>query len=141
MGSSFINFRAHGFWSSDDHIEDLAREVATVICADEAKEEWLSELASHWQLQSSGAFSGWVHLRLDEFLASEERRKKLRVLVQSVTDRYQADHVVHRTGFLMLRLLDGELTTDASSPLDYMVGRGPIQPPQTTTGSCAPDRV
>src|SRR5687768_6261953 len=135
MGSSFINFRGRGFWSTDDYIEDLASEVAAAINAAADGEEWLSQLASHWQLQSSGDFSGWIHLRLDEFLTSEERSKRLRALIQSVVGRYLLEHVVHRTGALMLRLLDGALTTDASSPLDYLIERRPIQPPQRNAGS------
>lgn len=134
MGSSFTNFRGHGFWSRDDYIEDLAREVAAAVNADESKEEWLSQLASHWQLQSSGAFSGWVHLRLDEFLVSEERRKRLCAVVESVMDAHPSEHPTHRTGALMRRLLHGEMTTDASSPLGYMVGRRPSRASQTTMG-------
>ena len=140
MGSSFINFREHGFWSRDDYIEDLAHEVAAAVSAGESKEEWLSQLSSHWELQSSGAFSGWIHLRLDEFLVSEERRKKLGAVVQSVMERHSSEHPTHRTAALMLRLLDGELTTDASSPLDYMVGRKPIQS-ITDNDRAAPGRV
>ncbi len=140
MGSSFINFRGRGFWSRDDYIEDLAREVAAAVSADESKEEWLSQLAAHWQLQSSGAFSGWVHLRLDEFLVPEEKRKKLYSVVQSVMERHPSEHATHRTAALLMRLLDGELTTDASSPLDYMVGRRPIQS-ITDNDRAAPGRV
>jgi len=34
---------------------------------------------------------------------------------------FPPNHVLNKTGELFVRLLKGELTTDASSPLDYMV--------------------
>ena len=125
MGSSFIKYRDHGFWSHDTFVEDLAREVATVIDGLPKAEAWLAELGAHWRLQASGDFSGWIHLKLDDFLVSEERRKSLRNIVRSVAGRHAAEDPIHQTGVFVVRLLDGELATDATSPLDYMVGRRP----------------
>lgn len=123
MGSSFIEYRGHGFWSSDSFIESLAGEVAKAIERQPKKEDWQANLSAHWKLQSSGAFGGWVHLNLDEFLTGEEHREKLRAVVQAVVSLHASDDPIHQTGILLLRLLDGELTTEASSPLDYMVER------------------
>lgn len=124
MGSSFIEYRGFGFWSSDPLIERLASEVAIAIENQGKEEEWQSDLAAHWKLQASGEFHGWVHLNLDEFLTREERRKQLRDVLQTVVDQHLAgDDPIRETGVFLLRLLDGKLTTDASSPLDYMVGR------------------
>jgi hypothetical protein len=123
MGSSFIKYHDHGFWSHDTFIEDLAREVAAVIDGLSQKEDWLAELGAHWRLQASGTFGGWIHLKLDDFLVSEERKRALRDIVRSVADRHTPEDPIHQTGVFVVRLLDGEITTDAASPLDYMVGR------------------
>lgn len=121
MGSSFIKYRGYGFWSFDRFIERLAGEVAEAI-SKPTIEDWRTELAAHWKLQAAGNFRGWVHLNLDEFLTAEERREELRRVVQAVVDQHPpGDDPIRQTGALLLQLIDGELTTDASSPLDYMV--------------------
>ena len=125
MGSSYTEYRGHGFWSRDDYIEQVAGEVAAMIEGLPKKEQWLVDLAAHWKLQASGVFSGWVHLKVHEFASTEERRNAIRDLVRSVADRRSEDDRFSRTALLLLRLLDGQLTTDASSPLDYMVEKIP----------------
>lgn len=122
MGSSFIKYRGYGFWSADCFVERLAKESADVMEKRTNKETWQSDLASHWRLQASGAFGGWVHLNLDEFLIGEDRRDLLRDIVQGVIKDYPEDDPVRLTGNLLLSLLDGKLTTNAASPRDYMVG-------------------
>jgi hypothetical protein len=123
MGSSFIKYRDCGFWSVDRFIERLACEVAEAI-AKPMIEDWRAELAAHWKLQATGNFDGWVHLNLDEFLTGEERREQLRKVVQTVVGQHpRRDDPIRQTGVLLLQLLDGNLTTDASSPLDYMVDK------------------
>jgi hypothetical protein len=121
MGSSFIKYRDYGFWSFDRFIERLADEVAEAI-AKPTVEDWRTELAAHWKRQATGNFGGWVHLNLDEFVTGEERREQLRKVVQTVVDQHPpGDDPIRQTGVLLLQLLDGNLMTDASSPLDYMV--------------------
>jgi len=123
MGSSFIEYRGYGFWSHDPFIERFAAETAGVIESQVEKQEWEIDLSAHWILQASGVFGGCIHLKLDDFLVSEERRRKLRQIAQSVTEQHAPDDPIHQTGILLLRLLDGQLKTDSSSPLGYMVGR------------------
>ncbi|HSY90796.1 MAG TPA: hypothetical protein VK812_05455 [Candidatus Binatus sp.] len=124
MGSSFIEYRDYGFWSFDRFIECLAREVAEDIVKREKLEDWEVKLVAHWRLQASGGFMGCVHLKLDEFLTEEERRQQLRKVVQTVVDQHPpGDDPIRQTGVLLLQLLDGNLMTDASSPLDYMVDK------------------
>ena len=126
MGSSFIEYRGFGFWSFDPFIERLAGEVAAAIENQKQKEEeeWQAELAAHWKVQASGGLHGWVHLNLDGFLTGEDRRKQICDVVQALMEeRPTPDDPIHETGVLLLRLLDGKLTTDAASPLEYMVGR------------------
>lgn len=123
MGSSFVEYRGYGFWSSDAFIEQLARKVATAIEERTDKEAWQADLAAHWKAQGSESFNGWIHLNLDEFLTGEEKRTQIRKLVQSVTKEFAEHDPVRQTGVLLVKLLDGELKTNAASPLDYMVGR------------------
>ena len=123
MGSSYTDYHGYGFWSRDYFIEQLAGDVAAVIENLPTKDQWLVDLAAHWKLQASGIFGGWVHLKLDDFLSNDERRSTLRALIRVVTERRDRDDLVCQTGVLLLRLLDGSLTTDAASPLDYMVGQ------------------
>ncbi|CAN5822960.1 hypothetical protein BH09VER1_BH09VER1_41440 [soil metagenome] len=121
MGSSYTKYRGHGFWSYDDFLERLVGDVAAMIRERPKPEQWLADLASHWELQSSGNFSGWIHLQFDEFLLSEKNRIEVRDLIQKATEQRKEDDPAARTGVLLVRLLDGQLTTDESSPLGYMV--------------------
>ena len=122
MSTSFIEYRGFGFWSNDSFTELLIGETASAIVAQTDPAPWLGELAAHWTLQASGPFRAWMHLELDDFLNSEERRIKLRDIVQDVADKHPKSDPIHQTGILLLRLLDGQIIWDASSPLDYMVG-------------------
>lgn len=80
-------------------------------------------LAAHRELHAAAHFGGCIHLKLDDFLPAEERRLVLRGLILKLIERKHAEDQVGGTGVLLRRLLDGELKTDASSPLDYMVAR------------------
>jgi hypothetical protein len=121
MGSSFAEYRGFGFWSRDRLLQRIAGELADIIDAQSPREDWLSELSLHWKQQASGNFNGWIHLELDDFLTTEERRLQVLAFVQQVTERYPVVHSIHRTGILLIRLIRGELKTNAASPLDYMI--------------------
>jgi len=119
MGSSFIQYRGFGFWSYDPFIERFAGELATAIEKQNHIEDWEKGLVEHWKFQATG-ISGFVHLQIDEFIM-EERRIGFMKIVQEVIDSHPSEDPIHQTGLFLLRLLDGQLKTDASSPLDYMV--------------------
>jgi hypothetical protein len=110
MGSSFVEYRGRGFWSRDDYLEDVLALLAHAV-GDSPSEAWWSDLRDHWRLQSSGYFNGWIHPKLDEYLINDERRTE----VLSLTEEAE------QTLKLLKALLMGELSTDASSSLDYMV--------------------
>ncbi|MGA9669310.1 MAG: hypothetical protein WBQ94_08885, partial [Terracidiphilus sp.] len=120
MSSSFIRYRGYGFWSDDRFAESLADEVALSISARHEGESWLAELGAHWKLQASGPFRGWMDLLLDDFLTTDERRKELCRIVREVANQHAIEDPIHETGALLGRLLDGEISWTASSPLDYM---------------------
>jgi hypothetical protein len=127
MGTSFTEYHGYGFWSRDSFWEKLAGEVVRAIKNQPSSEEWLIELASHWDLQSRVGFNGWVHLKLDEFLTTDTRTQTIRALVQQVSDGHSSTDAIHKTARLVLQLIDGQLKTDASSPLDYMVDETRVQ--------------
>ena len=66
MSSSFVEYRGRGFWSWDGYLEHVLALLADRI-GSSPKQEWLVQLRDHWSTQSSGAFSGWIHPKLDEF--------------------------------------------------------------------------
>ena len=85
------------------------------------EESWLNDLRDHWQSQASGVFGGWIHPQLDEYITSEERLKVILKLIDGVLSRPGVPEEAGKTAELMRSLLVGQITTDASSPLDYMV--------------------
>jgi hypothetical protein len=121
VGSSFTEFKGYGFWSRDHFLEEWLRELAAECRKHAPSLPWLEVACEHWELQAIGIFNGWVHANLDEFLTDAERVSLITSISERVRDRFPSDHPLHRTGDLFVRLLKGELTTDESSPLDYMV--------------------
>jgi len=121
VGSSFTEFKDYGFWSRDHFLEVWLGELAAECRKHVSPQPWLAEACEHWELQATGIFSGWVHAKLDEFLTSEERVSFFISISERVRDRFPPDHPLNQTGDLFVRLLKGELTTDAASPLNYMV--------------------
>jgi hypothetical protein len=121
VGSSFTEFKGYGFWSRDQFIEEWLRHLAAECRKQIPLEPWLVAACEHWELQATGIFSGWVHGNLDEFLTDAERVSLIMSVSERVKNNFPLDHVLNKTGDLFVRLLKGELLTDASSPLDYMV--------------------
>jgi hypothetical protein len=112
--------RGRGFWSWDGYLEHVLILLANTI-GQSPGEPWLSELRDHWRSQASGAFSAWIHPKLDQYVASEERRKVVLALVEGVISQPGLTREAEETARLLKSLLLEEITTDASSPLGYMV--------------------
>jgi len=121
MSSSFVEYRGHGFWSRDLFLEPVLALLAERI-GDSANQDWLKDLRDHWRNQSSGDFRGWIHPNLDEFITSEDRREAILRLLNIITSQPDVTSEVRETANLFAALLRDEIKTDASSPLDYMVG-------------------
>ena len=129
MSTSFVEYQGRGFWSWDGYLEHVLSLLADRI-GEGAGEEWLADLKEHWRNQSSGVFRGWIHPKLDEFLTSVQRRERVLTLLDDITSQHDLPREALETANLMQRLLRGELNTDASSPLDYMVsGTHPYKSP------------
>jgi hypothetical protein len=120
MSTSFVEYRGRGFWSLDDYLEHVLALLADRI-GESPNEKWLADLRDHWRTQSSGDFRGWIHPKLDEFLASDDRRDAVLGLLDDITSQPDLSREARETAKLLDSLLRGQMTTDASSPLDYMV--------------------
>ena len=120
MGTSFVAYKTHGFWSWDGYLEHLLFLLAEAI-GPQPEEPWLNEVRDHWREQASGVFTAWIHPRLNEFVTSEERRNVILGLIEVVISSPGVTAEVNGTAELMRRLLLGEMTTDESSPLNYMI--------------------
>jgi hypothetical protein len=88
---------------------------------DSPKQEWLEDLCDHFRGQSSGAFQGWIHPNLDEFITNNERRDAVLALLDDIVSQSDLPREARDTAKLLEALLRGQLITDASRPLDYMV--------------------
>ncbi|NTU83188.1 MAG: hypothetical protein HGA45_28090, partial [Chloroflexales bacterium] len=99
MGTSFVEYHTKGFWLSDSLLEVWLYLLARVIGDTLGPEPWLSELQRHWDEQSCGVGNGCVWAELDSF---------------APTDEHAADDL-RRVGQFFLRLLRGELITDAAT--------------------------
>ena len=120
MSTSYVEFRGKGFWSWDGYLEDVLGLLAEAAITDD-EPKWLTMARRHWLTQASGVFSGWIHPQLDELLATEDRQQLFLELIQTVSRRDDLTPEARATLQLLIALLRGELSTDASSPLDYMV--------------------
>ncbi|HEY7547236.1 MAG TPA: hypothetical protein VID27_20245, partial [Blastocatellia bacterium] len=118
---SFTEFKGRGFWSRDDFLEEWLRQLAAECRKQTSIHQWLVAACEHWGLQATGTFNGWIHANLDEFLVDAERLSLIISISESLKNMFPANHHMNKTGDLFIRLLKVELTTDASSPLDYMV--------------------
>jgi len=120
MGTSFVEYRRHGFWSWDGYLEHTLFLLAEAI-GESPQETWLSDVRDHWRQQASGIFTGWIHPDLDEYLTSEDRRNAILKLIDAVHSSAEVTPEVKATVEFLRRLIIGEISTDAASPLDYMV--------------------
>jgi hypothetical protein len=124
MSTSFIEYRGKGFWSFDGYLEHALALLADTI--DERNSPpWLVAARQHWTQQASGVFRAWIHPQFDEFLTTEERQQVFLRLAEAVLGRDDLTPEAEETMRLVVRLIRGEIQTDASSPLDYMVQGNP----------------
>lgn len=120
MSTSFVEYHGRGFWSWDGYLEHVLALLADRI-GSSTEQEWLAELRDHWRTQSLGGFRGWINPRLDEFVTCEERMERVLALLEGIISQLGVTSEVEQTARLLQALLRGQLNTDASSPLDYMV--------------------
>jgi hypothetical protein len=66
-------------------------------------------------------FAGWIHPQLDELLLTDARRQVFLQLADAASQRDDLTAEAAATLKLLVALVRGDLSTDASSPMDYMV--------------------
>jgi len=120
MSTSFVGYRGRGFWSWDGYLEHVLFLLADRI-GESPDEKWQADLRDHWRTQLSGEFRGWIHPNLDEFLTSDARRNTVLTLLIGLTSQPDLPREAQETVKLLELLLRGQLKTDETSPLDYMV--------------------
>ncbi|MBL8755625.1 MAG: hypothetical protein JNK15_20185 [Planctomycetes bacterium] len=118
MASSFVEFRGKGFWSRD---EVLGHALAQLVTAARLRSEpWLVAAIEEWEEQSCLVGSGCLAPELDRFVVDDGRVAIVLSLVSDAQSAASATELV-ATLSLFQKLLHGQLATDASSPLDYLV--------------------
>jgi len=80
-------------------------------------EPWQRSLVDHWQIQAT-IDAGCISLRLDEFLIDGSREEFLLSLAKRALD--SSESLGRETGELFIKLLEGRLQTNVSSPVDYL---------------------
>jgi len=123
MSSSFVGYKGKGFWSHDPYLVE-ALSLCVRVLGTRPAEPWLADLRTHWQAQASGAFAGWVHPDLDDFLTDHRRTWLVLDAVLESQVQPTGSPEARATLELLAQLLRGECTTDESSPLQYMIGGG-----------------
>jgi hypothetical protein len=74
MGSSFIDYRGHGFWTHDAKIEVWLHLLCAEINDADDVPDWLLHAREHWHSQATVGFIGCVSPSLDQHLGNDERR-------------------------------------------------------------------
>ncbi|WP_157745744.1 hypothetical protein [Micromonospora purpureochromogenes] len=71
MGSSFTNFRGHGFWARDGLLEVWLEALAEVVPTHAPA--WLQDAQRHWRKPARIGFQGCIDADLDALLTSQDR--------------------------------------------------------------------
>jgi hypothetical protein len=117
MGTSYVEYKGYGFWSRDSYIESWLMTLISAIDKLPSLEPWQQDLMEHWRIQAT-IDGGYMSVGLDDFLTDDSKREFLIALSQQSLPLSKA--LGRRTGELFIKLLEGQLRTDASSPIDYL---------------------
>ncbi len=83
MGTSFADYRGHGFWANDGLLSVWLAALADVVAADAPP--WLREAAEHWREQAGVGFIGCVAAGLDRLLASPQQAQTALSLAETAS--------------------------------------------------------
>jgi len=117
MGTSFVEYRGHGFWTRDSFLSDWLTTLIDEMRAEGPAVPWLQSLIGKWEIQIE-IDGGCMALDLDSFLECDNKREY--VLAASESAFMRTPERGKRTGQLFVALLREEIETDASSPIDYL---------------------
>ena len=116
MGTSFIEYKEFGFWSRDNFIESWVTPLLAEMQNSPMSEKWQQSLIDDWRIQGTTA-SGWF-LGLDKYLIDTQRKDSMLSLAKRVL--VFSNPLGRETGELFIKLLEGRLETNESSPIDYL---------------------
>jgi hypothetical protein len=145
---SFVEFKDFGFWCQDENLR-VWLSHAVLILSGQRKDwhPWQQHLYEEWNFYASLGCGGCLNLQLNELLIGYDKIQASKSLIIKIDGKlisygasvpaailnhwptkmqglhWGADRVTvdfRKVGYLLYRLLDGKLTTDAGSPLDYL---------------------
>ncbi len=142
MGTSYVEFTDKGYWTNDAFLEGFSYLLAREFKNIKNKEEWQIELIDKWMTAATVGFVGCVPSYLKDFDTHDkiqllrttllEIRSQLKENPNYLTISELNENNVGQRGWvnsnvkgfinivqLTLNLIDGQLKTDASSPIDY----------------------
>ncbi len=74
MGSSFTEYRGHGFWTRDGKLEIWLHELVCAVDRLPAPPDWLRQAREAWHLQATVGFGGCIDAGLDQWLGDQADR-------------------------------------------------------------------
>ena len=117
MGTSFIKYKGFGFWSRDSFIESWLTTLIVEMRKLQDLQAWQQALVEEWRIQIA-IDGGCMSLRLDEFLVDGPREESMLSLAKRALNF--SDPLGRETGELFIKLIEGGLETNESSPIDYL---------------------
>lgn len=88
VSTSYVDFRGHGFWTSDGKLEIWLHLLTLAISRRPVRPEWLDEVRQAWHEQATVGFPGCVSPGLDHWIGDQADR--LRAVVELADDAQQA---------------------------------------------------
>jgi hypothetical protein len=73
VGTSFVEFNGHGFWTRDPLVEALLGGIVVELEDLALEHGWLPVALDHWALQATAGFQGCISPKLDWLLAEPDR--------------------------------------------------------------------
>ena len=117
MGTSYIDYKGFGFWSRDSFIESWLTTLIAEMEKVQAREPSQQALMEHWHIQAQ-IDGGWICVGLDDFLTDKSREQFILSLAKQALPLTKP--LGSQTGELFIKLLEGQLRTNESSPIDYL---------------------
>ncbi|MEK6482598.1 hypothetical protein WJR50_34040 [Catalinimonas sp. 4WD22] len=144
MATSFVKYREFGFWAKDSFLEGLLYLSVRELKVKVSNKEWLVDIVEDWIFASTVGYVGCIPVDLDKKFDSEEKRLLLISVLQNIIASLETEdnyltveelnknkigtggwQKINTNGFIdtakqMLKLMSGDLRTNASSPIDYL---------------------
>jgi hypothetical protein len=117
MGKSYIKYKDFGFWSRDTFIKSWLLALLEEMGKLPNAEPWQKALMEHWRTQAP-IDGGCIWVGLDDFLTDKPKEES--ILSLSKQALAFAEPLGRETGELFIKLLEGRLRTNESSPIDYL---------------------